>query len=40
MNKLKDACQNDWLIVMYIAVLIFGLLALGLNLAHYPVGGH
>ena len=39
MNKLKDACQNDWMIVMYVAALVFGLLALGLNgLAHYPAG--
>ncbi len=38
MNKLKDACQNDWLIVMYISVVIFSLLALGLNIAHYPAG--
>ena len=38
MNKLKDACQNDWMIVMYIAVLISGLLVLGLSSASYPVG--
>lgn len=38
MNKLKDACQNDWMIVAYLTVLIFGLLALGMNAADYPVG--
>lgn len=38
MNKSKDACQNDWLIVTYVAIVIFSLLALGFNLAHYPVG--
>ncbi len=38
MNKFKDACQNDWLIVTYVAIAVFGLLALGFNLAHYPLG--
>ena len=38
MNKLKDACQNDWMIVMYVSVLVFGLLALGLSQASYPLG--
>lgn len=39
MNKVKDACQNDNLIVLYVAVVIFSLLTLGLNgLATYPLG--
>ncbi len=37
MKKLKDACQNDWLIVAYVSVAISSLLTLGLSVAHYPL---
>lgn len=37
--KLKDACQNDVMIVLYVTGLLSILLTLGMNvLAHYPVG--
>ncbi len=37
MKNFKDACQNDWMIVTYVSVVIVSLLTLGLNVAHYPL---
>ncbi|MFZ5592905.1 MAG: hypothetical protein ACOY4D_01330 [Pseudomonadota bacterium] len=37
--KIKDACQNDNMIVLYIGTVLTVLITLGMNvLAHYPVG--